>query len=230
MNSIEKILPADEHSEDENYFLKKGFLIAFCGVDGSGKTTLIRAVQQELESLEISSVVFTNHAGSASAYWQSTMLSKKQLNNAGLPISDDVDRTLQAAEFLAYARHVLPRLLSQYQVVLSDSYDISKITYARVKLDGKSGTAETMLTLATDINQPDLLIYLDVSPETAMSRIRSRGNPEEWNENLAVINKAIQYFHALLAQRDYSVEVNAEKSLDEVKREVMKIVLAKINR
>jgi|GEM_PF-2434782 len=230
MNNIEKILPADEHREDENYCSKKGFLIAFCGVDGSGKTTLIRAVQQELENLGISSVVFTNHAGSASAYWQSTMLSKKQLNHAGLSIPDDVDRTLQTAEFLAYARHVLPRLLSQHQVILSDGYDISKITYARVKLDGKSGTAETMLTLATDINQPDLLIYLDVSPETAMNRIRSRGNPEEWNENLGVINKAIHYFYILLTQRDYSVKVDAEKSLDEVKREVMKIVLAKIDR
>lgn len=230
MNSIERILPADEYREDKSYCSQKGVLIAFCGVDGSGKTTLIRAVQQELENLGISSVVFTNHAGSTSAYWQSTMLSKKQLNHARLSIPDDVDRTLQAAEFLAYARHVLPRLLSQHQVVLSDGYDISKITYARVRLDGKSGTAETMLTLATDINQPDLLIYLDVSPETAMHRIRSRGNPEEWNENLSVINKAIHYFHILLAQRDYSVAVDAEKSLDEVKGEVIKMVLAKIDR
>ena len=230
MNSrAEKILPGDDLATKHETTGRKGLLVVFCGIDGSGKTTLVNAVQQELDHLGISSMVFTNHAGSASPYWQSTMLSRRQLEDANIPMPEDVDRTLQATEFLAYARYVLPKLLSQYEIVLSDGYDISKMVYARVKLNGEVGTAENLLKLATDIVQPDLLLYLDVAPETAMIRIHSRGKPREWNENLDVMRQAISYFHLFMGQRSYSRKVDAEKSLNEVKEEAIRIIRSEFN-
>ncbi|MEG4423664.1 MULTISPECIES: dTMP kinase [unclassified Microcoleus] len=230
MNSrVEKILPGDDFVREHRAIKTKGMLVVFCGIDGSGKTTLINAIQQEFEHLGISSVIFTNHAGSASPYWQSIMLSWKQLEAANLSMSEDADRTLQTAEFLAYARHVLPNLLSQYSVVLSDGYDISKIVYAKVKLNGKVGTAENLLKLATDITQPDILLYLDVSPETAMLRVRSRSKRREWNENLDVMRQAINYFQFFISQRSYSRKVDAEKPLDKVKEEAVRIIRSELN-
>jgi len=228
-NRTEKFLPGDEFFRESRDTKKKGILVVFCGIDGSGKTTLINAIQQEFEFFGISSAIFTNHAGSASPYWQSTMLSRKQLEDANVPISADVDRALQATEFLAYARNVLPNLLSEYSVVLSDGYDISKMVYARVKLNGKVGTAENLLKLATDITQPNLLLYLDVSPETAMLRVQSRSNQREWNENLDVMRQAISYFDLFISQRSYSRKVDAEKSLDKVKEEAVRIIRSELN-
>jgi thymidylate kinase len=157
------------------------------------------------------------------------MLSRKQLEDANVPMSADVDRALQATEFLAYARNVLPNLISEYSVVLSDGYDISKMVYARVKLNGKVGTAENLLKLATDIIQPDLLLYLDVSPETAMLRVQSRSKQREWNENLDVMRQAISYFHLFISQRSYSRKIDAEKPLDKVKEEAIRIIFSGLN-
>jgi dTMP kinase len=69
--------------------------------------------------------------------------------------------------------------------------------------------------------KPDLVIILDVSPETALKRIKHRGKLTAF-ESRDYLEKVRKNFLKLADER--TVVVNAEKGLEEVKKDVFAIV------
>jgi len=224
---IKTLLPSGTEATVSDNQNKEGLLVVFCGVDGAGKTSAIQAFCQEMESRGISHALFRNHVGDA-LYWRSTMRSKEQVIKAGLGWPADVDRVLQAAEFLANTRFVLPHLLVQNSVVVSDRYDVAKLVYARVKHRGGIGTAERMLTLAQDIPRPDVIFYLSVSAQTASDRISRRialgGKQRDWKERREIIEKALYWYDFFLNQPTRSevvMRIETERPLELVHEEII---------
>jgi dTMP kinase len=66
-----------------------------------------------------------------------------------------------------------------------------------------------------------LVIILDVSPETALKRIKAKRRPDRF-EDLEYLRKVREIF---LSLKNNVVVVDAERNIDEVKRDVLKVVL-----
>lgn len=172
-------------------------------------------LKERFEKIGISCTLFKNHAGPESPYWKSVKLTKNQLALNNLKLSREVDRSLQAIEFLTYCRSILPLLINQYDIVFSDRYSLSKLVYGRVELDEPT-QAESMIMLADDIPVPDLTIYLSVTVLTALNRINSRNIEKDWKEEPENLEKALSIYDRFVQNNPNIIVIDGEKSKSEL--------------
>ncbi len=202
----------------------KGKLVAFTGLDCAGKTSAIRSTKLSLEHRNISTMVFENHAP-YSAYWNVYKKIAREFAVKGEQVPYELDRFMQAFELCLNCEETLPQLMREFGVVLSDRYVLDKIIYGRLR--GKQNIAER--ALQTINFRPDLTIFLDVSVETAIKRIKSKGGPEDWKEHPEMLYRAHQSYNETLKGLDIPiVTICAEKPLDQVVdqcvEEILKLV------
>lgn len=198
-----------------------GKLIAFTGLDCAGKTSSIRAIKVGLEQRAINAAIFENHSP-FSAYWNVYKKIAKNCKQDDRLIPYEIDRFMQAFELCINCEEVLPQLLRDYNVVLSDRYIIDKIIYGQLR--GQQDLAEN--ALATIQTQPDFTLFLDVSVETAIKRIANKGGPEDWKEEPEMLKKAYAVYQTMLTQSGHPiVRICAEKPLIQVVEDCMNEIL-----
>jgi len=167
-------------------------LVAFEGIDGSGKSTLIRAVAARLRKRGLPIV--------ATAEPTTTPLGR--LVRTGL--RERYDPWLQAGLFLAdRALHValLAPALARGDVVLTDRYVDSTTAYQSTALEGRFEGALSALELVqeTIFPEPDLVVWLDLPPRDAVRRIRGRTVKEPY-EKVRFLEGVRKNYERLAAQ------------------------------
>ncbi|MBK79567.1 MAG: hypothetical protein CMQ43_01435 [Gammaproteobacteria bacterium] len=158
---------------------QRGWLIAACGIDGSGKSTHITLLNELAESLGISTKV-CKLLTSDSNYF-------KTLQDIGDQISSDSYCNLLIFERLRRAKAILPRFRSHYGLTILDRYILCDLAYVEAY-----GASSELIQVAHSVAPvPDLTIVFDVPPHEAMRRIRARGKPVyERQENERVLKRA----------------------------------------
>lgn len=149
--------------------LNRGYLFSFEGIDGSGKTTVMNLVAEKLRTLELP-VITTREPGATEL--------GKTLRNLLL---HKTAPTCTLAQFLLFAadraQHfhelIMPKLAEKY-IVLSDRMADSAMVYQGYVGGLNKLMIETINKWAMQQRQPDIVFYLKVSAETAMSRISQR--------------------------------------------------------
>ena len=147
-----------------------GFLFTFCGLDGCGKTTMLRRLITELEGeYELFLTKQPTGAVRGSEIFRTYMDS---------PEHDSFDyRSLSLLAASDRVQHVNKTVLPAMQrgkVVLSDRYFYSCLANLRAR---GFVSDEWIYEIASYIVKPDIAFFFDVPVETAVSRVRSR--PEE---------------------------------------------------
>ncbi|MDI9643375.1 MAG: dTMP kinase [Archaeoglobales archaeon] len=189
--------------------MKKGILIAVEGIDGSGKSVIAQELVRFLGDLGYESVLFKEP--SDSIYGQKIRNSKERLPPEKELEFFLLDRELDVKERIRPA-------LEKGKIVVMDRYYYSNIAYQ----SARGIEAEKIKKLNEAIApKPDLVIILDVSPETALKRILSRGKLTVF-ESKNELEKVRENFLRNADER--TVIVNAEKPLLEVKKEVIQAV------
>ena len=156
----------------------EGVLIAICGLDGSGKTTQARLLE---ERLAVRRPVYRTRPVTENFRQDPTL--NAFLDHA-LPDQDLVDVVPELVLFSAMdrLRHMrtamLPRL-REGAVVISDRYVFS--SYAWMVARGIPDL-DWVAQLNRYLPAPDLTVYLDIPPELAVTRIRARGDVPRWEE------------------------------------------------
>lgn len=150
-------------------------LIAFEGIDGSGKSTLIKSVAKLLRRRKWP-VVDTA---------EPTTTALGRLVRKGL--RERYDPFLQAGLFLAdRAVHLatLTPALARGDVVLTDRYVDSTTAYQATALAGRvKGSLETLDAIQSALfPQADLVVWLDLPPRDALKRIRGRTVKEPYEK------------------------------------------------
>lgn len=180
-----EVLPLRGINAPNNGVRGCGLLVAFCGIDGSGKTELSRRVVSKMEDEGICSTRFVSFSGNESRYWQTVMDSKRMMSASNDPIPPEIDQSLHLFEFLTYAQNTLPKLLTEVPIVIAERYALGRAALIRWDT-GTKGTwpGKTLLKAIESgrIIRPDLTILLDVTVEEATRRIVKRGPPFEEKE------------------------------------------------
>jgi len=180
-----EILPLKGIDAPNNGARGCGLLVAFCGIDGSGKTELSRRVVLKMEDVGICSTRFVSFSGNESKYWQTVMDSKRMMSASDDPIPPEIDQSLHLFEFLTYAQNTLPKLLTEVPIVIAERYALGRAALIRWDTGIKGSWPEKTLLKAVEsgrIIRPDLTILLDVTVEEATRRLIKRGPPFEEKE------------------------------------------------
>ena len=199
-----------------------GFLIAVEGIDGSGKSTLVRAVADTLGNCG-HTVVQTREPGG-------TPFGKhlRQILQHG------AERPVPEAEFLLFAadraQHVQTMVipaLSQGNIVISDRMHYSSMAYQGY---GR-GIDKTMIA---DVNnwvmqgiEPDLIMYLDVPWQAALQRIqKNRAALSAFeSEQQAFFERVVQGFSTMFSAMNNVVVMDGLQMPENISQQAYEAII-----
>jgi len=180
------------------------------GIDGSGKTTLIKIVEKILNQRDVKPIVtreptdlptgkiirtFLKQSGSSDLYHQKLALAfaSDRLNHLNTTI--------------------IPNIKSG-KTVISDRYLFSSLAYQSVNLD-----YEWIKSINFFARLPELVIYIDLPVSVALSRITSRGEDLEIFESESFLSKIKKNYNTILDDYDKKcniIKIDGNKPISEL--------------
>lgn len=189
--------------------MKKYPFIAFEGIDGSGKTSLIQSLRTEFQSLDIP--IFTGkEPGDDTA---------RAVNSIYKSNQDVASRLIQTYK-IGRDKHQehIKKYLPQ-GIYLCDRWLWSTQAY-----NGSSPSLTKLITKSgQNILVPDLTIYLKTDPLVAMQRLQKRTVLDTKFENLENLRKVSQRYDDIYKNTTWPVfYINSTKSQEFIKNTVFK--------
>lgn len=206
-----------------------GFFIALEGMDGAGKSTIVKDVVAFLKSNECDTVQTREVGGTKFADKVRSLL----LDDISADVSDTALALLVSAARRDHVESVIMPALKQGKVVVSDRFSCSTLMYQR-----KASDIESIVEHGTGGLVPDLTLLLSIDYATYLDRVINRNrtlhgeiipldrmdynSPENFEELLAVMTN----YHNTHAN---TVWIDARGSMEEVRSKVL-VAIAKAMR
>ncbi len=202
-----------------------GFFISLEGGEGSGKSTVIKKIQEALMQ-QGHEVIVTREPGGIDIAEQ---IRHVILDTKNVKMDGKTEALLYAA---ARRQHLVEKVipaLAQGKIVLCDRFIDSSLTYQGYARGLGFEEVLSINQFAIEGYMPDLTLYLDVSPETGLSRIEKDGKREVNRldvESLGFHHKVREGYHILLKQFPERIRnVNAENDIETVCSDALNEVL-----
>jgi dTMP kinase len=209
--------------------LSKGRLISFEGLDGAGKTTQMRLLEQWLQARGVASVRTLEPGGTPlGVEIRPLVLNRPEL--AIVPLAEAF--LFQADRAQHFARLVIPALQEGKLVITDRCYDAS-IAYQGYARGVGVELVEQLSMLATQGVQPDLTILLDLEPSQVLNRtdvISNQGGQREERNRFDVeaeeFHRRVREGFRLLARKypERIKVVDASRTVEEIHGEIVGLV------
>lgn len=161
--------------------LKTGAFISFEGIDGSGKSTQARLLQDHLKAKGHDVILTREPGGSPGA---------EEIR--ALVLQGDPDRWSPETELLLFTaarrdhmeRLILPAL-AQGKIVICDRFADSTRLYQGLSRKDLRAAVDTLHTLMIG-REPDLTVLIDMNPAVGLARAKGRQGIEERFEDMGL--------------------------------------------
>lgn len=205
-----------------NNNILRGKFITFEGIDGSGKSTQLRLIANDLRFRGFS-VLTTQEPGG-------TPLGRR-LRETFLETDENVDPLAELLLFAAdRAQHVnflIKPALAEGKIVVSDRYADATHAYQGAGRGFPQNTIKQVIKLATDGLKPDLTLFFDLPVETALLRTNVRSEAGEQKNRMdkekADFYERVRASYLELAAKEskrFRV-IDASRSVEEIHAEVL---------
>ena len=202
--------------------------ITFEGPDGSGKSTVIKAVYERLIN-DGYSVILTREPGG-------TPIAEKIrdviLDNSNTALDARTEALLYAASRRQHLVEKIWPAIKEGKIVLCDRFLDSSLAYQG---EGRKLGIENILNVnlfATENTYPDLTLFFNISPEEGLKRVskdKKRVADRLDNENANFHQEVYNGFLKVNSMyKDRSQVIDATKSLNEVIENAYKIIKSKL--
>lgn len=190
---------------------KMNVSIAICGIDGSGKTTLIKALKSYYEKQNVT-------VGIAKVPFESKSLWMQAFQKSNDLLSISIKRIGMAFDFLKYYQNIN----FDNEITLCDRYDLcyKVINYVDNIDESMISRIEKIYDLAPNI---DRYIFLELPPNIAIQRLNHRCNRTE-DENDHVIKRMSYFYHEYIYKLNNCSVIDASKSLSTVFTKAIEII------
>lgn len=202
--------------------LKNGSLVVLEGLDGSGKSSISRKLIEFLSSSGIECVLTREPT---ERFRRSPEMENRRdwLTSMRMFFEFTIDRMQHVED--------IQKWLNDGQIVICDRFLYSSYAYQgpgiAEKFGSLSGAIQWMRSVSHLIRvKPDLVIYLDVDPETAMKRISRRTDIPSGFEELEFLGK-VREAYGIIQETTENV-VDANLPMDETLKEVIELLRSKI--
>ncbi|MFZ2353566.1 dTMP kinase [Paucilactobacillus nenjiangensis] len=205
-----------------------GQFISFEGPDGAGKTSVLKAIGEELRVKYGDNLMLTREPGG-------NKISESIRNIILDPINTEMDVRTEALLYAAARRQhlmetVIPALKAG-KLVISDRYVDSSVAYQGGGREIGEQAVWQMNQFAIDGLEPDLTVYLDIESEEGIRRIKTH-RTDEINrldvEALEFHQRVRKSYLNLLEQNPERIKlVDASQPLDKVLQDVKETMLQK---
>jgi len=178
--------------------MKKNFFIAFEGIDGSGKSTQVKLLADKLTTVGhkvyITCEPSERPIGKMIRDVFSGRMEADHRTIAALFVADRLDHLLNKTD------GILKKLEEGYTVI-TDRYYLSSYAYQSPYMDLKWVIEAN--SLSANLLRPDLNIYIDISAEVSIERIKKGRSTTELYETLENLqNVRTKYFEVMDLLKD----------------------------
>ena len=211
---------------------RRGFFVTLEGLDGCGKTTQVGTLAERLRGRGLDPVIAQEPGGTRLGRSIRSML----LDSTNSDLHPHAELLLYFASRVQNLAEVIQPALASGHVVICDRFTDATVAYQGY---GRELGTERVLQLnaITCWNaQPDLTVWLDIDPQTALERARVRNASQAVDEGrmesqeLEFFQRVRQGYASIRARHPERVRhVEASGSRDEVARRVFDAVLPSLS-
>lgn len=185
-------------------------VIAFCGIDGCGKSSQLHIVKN---SLEVNYKVLEDK------------LEYSPLNDMGKnQVLDMALKARSGIEILTHYLHLQSSEYDEYDYILCDRHLLCYLAYA-IAYDVKQ--IDLVRKILSIINDPDLTLYFDVSVAESLARINKRGQKVNKSENEKILSKAKLGYIYLISRMENIDVIDSNGTMEETTDQVQKKIYKK---
>ena len=204
--------------------LNQGLFISFEGNDGSGKSSTVKAVYDELVKRGYDVIVTREPGGSKIAEKIRTVI----LDNDNTGMDDRTESLLYAASRREHIVETIKPALALNKIVLCDRYVDSSLAYQGYARNIGIEEVYQMNMYATEGLLPDLTIFVAADPEIGIERIKKNARELDRLEHEAIeFHKKVYqgYLEVVKKFPNRIVKVNGEQQLEVALQEAVNAVL-----
>ena len=203
----------------------EGKFITFEGIDGSGKTSVLKGVIEHLNGKTIDNYIWTRERGGNRI---SEAIRKIILNVEYTEMDARTEALLYAAARRQHLVDTVLPALNEGKLVLCDRFVDSSVVYQGVARDIGVEPVIKLNEFATENLKPDLTLYYDVEPEISLKRIsNNRQNQVDRldKESMDFYHKVRQAYLSLAESNKERIKViDASQNLDKVIDDTLSIL------
>ena len=195
---------------------QKGIFIAFEGIDGSGKSTQLCRLANKLRKYGLSTYeTFEPTDSPIGSLIHQIMTGRIKANHetiAALFVADRIDHILNDTNGIL-------KKIEDGIIVLSDRYYFSSYAYHSPHVD--MDWVIKANSISSSILKPDINIFIDLSPEICVERLKTERMHLELYENLNSMKQVrILYFEAIerLKHEENIIIIDGHSSPEEVEK------------
>jgi dTMP kinase len=198
--------------------MKKNLFIAFEGIDGSGKSTQVKLLKTKLEEAGLK--VYTTAEPTESPIGKmirDIFTHKMEADHrviAGLFVADRLDHLLNKTNGII-------KMLEDGYTVITDRYYLSSYAYQSTHMD--LNWVIQANSLSANLLRPDLNIFIDITPEQSIERIKKGRDSVELYETLENLqNVRDKYFEVmdLLQSEEKVFLTNGDRTPETISNEI----------
>jgi dTMP kinase len=191
---------------------RNGFFICVEGLDGCGKTTQTKLLVKNLQARGFNAMYTAEPSrGKIGSFI------KKYCLQGEKRVSTAVEALLFAADRVEHLKEEVVPALNEGKIVVSDRYIYSSLAY--------QGAAKLDLGWIREINKwtmlPNLAVFIDVEPETAIRRLKSKKSVMEDLETQRKVREVYMNF----VENGELVKINGDETKKKVASEMLALVL-----
>ncbi|MBE6043995.1 dTMP kinase [Clostridium thermopalmarium] len=209
--------------------MKKGLFVTLEGPEGSGKSTIIKMIEEDLNKSKIE-YVSTREPGGIDIAEQ---IREVILNKSNTAMDKRTEALLYAASRRQHmAEKVIPAL-EDGKIVICDRFIDSSLAYQGYARGIGMDEVMKINEFAIEGYMPDLTIYLDIEPKIGLERI-GKNKEREVNrldlENLEFHNKVREgYLKILEVYSNRIKRVDANREIELVFQDVRRLIKDKLD-
>jgi len=194
--------------------VKRGLLIVFEGLDGSGKTTQLSWLAETLRAA--GHRVVTTREPTDGAYGRGI----RKIAKGQQPLPPEEELRWFVEDRREHVSGVIAPALARGEIVLSDRYYLSTVSYQGARgLDWASILAQS----EAEFPIPDLALLLEIDPPLGLARVRERGGAREPAfEESTFLARVAELYHALPCS--YLERVDARGEPESVREAIRQVV------
>ena len=203
------------------WIMNKGLFITFEGGEGSGKSTVIQQIKQQLVAKQLDVFVTREPGGSGIGEEIRQTLLKHENTNMD-PLTESY--LFAAARRQHLMEFIVPKLEADV-VVLCDRYVDSSVVYQGYARGIGVEKVAAINKVVIEDYVPQLTFFIDVSPEIALARIQTGRDQNRLDvESNQFHQKVYEGYMLLAAQTPRIKRIEGDQPVEQVVADIMKYI------
>lgn len=188
-----------------------GILIVFDGIDGAGKTTQVRLLEQALVDIGENVVVSKEPTDGT---WGKKL--RESALSGRMPFDEELDAFIRDRKDHLSSK-IIPALEAG-SIVILDRYFYSTIAYQGILINDHK---EIEQRIRTDVVVPDVAFWMDLPADLAVNRVEKRDGAPNMFERHEDLIKAAEIFRVIAASDSTVVRLDAAMSIPLLHRAII---------